>query len=179
MSISTQALWQEAYRRLILVESEFYAPETIVNRVLDALPLRLPNESYRDWFNRGQRIGKVIAFPQIKFQPSTDYQRLAASSESEDALPVKPLLSSDKRFRLTIEALVGNKLRIKLEALGLAGNRYAGCLMGIAGGNSKDNLISLIHLDEDGEGSDDLDNTLALRLALRTTVIRLVSDGDA
>lgn len=179
MSISTQTLWQEAYRRLLLVESEFFASETIVNQVLDALPLRLPAESYRDWFNRGQRIGRVIAFPKINFRPLTYVQRLAASSDSVDALQAKPLLSSDQRFRFTVEQIAPHQLRVKLEALGLASSRYAGCLMGIAGENSKDELLSLIRLDEDGEGSEDLDNTLALRLALRTPVIGLVSDSDA
>jgi hypothetical protein len=176
MLLTTQQCWQEAHRRLLLLEAEHFMFETKVEEFLATLPLRLPDESYSDWLKRGQKLAKVIPFSKINFRYITEVQRLAADSrETKDALPEKALTSNNKQFRLMVEELVENKLRLTIEALGLASSKYAQRLIGIAAENSKDDLICLIYLDEDGEGVDEsLENTPAIRQALLRPVIALI-----
>ena len=73
-----------------------------------------------------------------------------------------------------------NKVKLTLEALGLASSKYANQLIGISAENNKDNLITILHLDEDGEAVDaSLENTQTLRQALLRPVISLIKQDDA
>lgn len=181
MHFNPQQIWQAAHRRLQFIEAELPIAETKVDALLDALPLRLPAESYLDWFKRGQKMAQLIPFQKMQFLYLTDIQRLAADTrETEDALPEQPLLSSNQKFRLTVETLPRNRLKLTLEALGLASSQYANRLVGIAGANSKDQLISIIRLNMDGDGFDDtLENSSAVRQALLRPVIALIEQTDA
>lgn len=181
MNLTTEQLWQEAFKRLMLIDIEKPISESTVDDFLAGLPKRLAEENYLEWIRRGQKLAKVIAFPKVNFRYLTDVQRLAADSrEMEDALPEKPLISDNKKFKLTIKELINNKLKLKLEALSISSSKYAHQLIGIAAENSKEGLISLIYLDEDGEGIDEsLDNTPAIRQALLRPVIALVEQDDA
>jgi hypothetical protein len=176
MTLTTQQVWQEAYHRLMLVDMERPVSEETVDNFLTGLPKRLTNERFINWIKRGQKLNKILPFPTIKFRYLTDIQRLAADSrKTKDALPEKSLLSCNKQFRLTIQILENHKLRVKIEALNLASSRYAHQVIGIAATNSKEDLITLIRLDEDGEGVDDsLENTAIVRQALLRPVIALV-----
>lgn len=181
MLLTNQQLWQEAYKRLLLLETEYLVSETKLDKFLAALPLRLPDESYMEWLKRGRKIATVIPFPKINFRYLTDWQRLAADSrETKAALPEKVLTSNNKQFRLTIKELEQNKLKLTVEALNVASSKYANRLIGIAGENNKDNLICLIRLNEDGEGWDEsLENTLVTRQALLRPVIALIEQDNA
>ncbi len=181
MAFTSQQLWQEAYRRLMIIDAELPMAEEKVDQFLAMLPQRLPRENWVDWLVRGQKLAKVIPFQKMNFRYLTEVQRLAADSrEIEHALPEISLLSANQQFRLTVEALPQNKLKLILEALGVASSRYAHCLIGIAGTDSKDQLISLISLDADGEGFDEsLDNTPAVRQALLRPVIAIIEQESA
>ncbi|MCK5898923.1 MAG: hypothetical protein KAG06_07630 [Methylococcales bacterium] len=176
MTLTTQQVWQEAYQRLMLVDKERPVSEETVDNFLAGLPKRLFDESLLSWIKRGQKLNKILSFPTLKFRYLTDIQRLAADTrETQDALPEKSLLSGNKQFRLTLQVLADNKLRLKIEALNLASSRYAHRLIGIAANNSKDDLITVIRLDEDGEGIDDtLENSPIVRQALLRPVIALI-----
>ncbi len=181
MTITHQQLWKEAYKRLMLVDAEPPISEQTVDLILTELPQRLTNENYSEWLLRGKKLAKVIAFPRLKFNYLTDVQRLAADTrKTQDALPEKPLLSSNKQFRITVKELPGNKVKLTLEALGLASSKYAFQLIGVSAENNKNDLITILQLDADGEGVDDaLQNTQALREALLRPVISLIKQDDA
>lgn len=181
MTLTHQQCWKEAYQRLMLVDVRMPVSEQTIDAFLAGLPKRLENESISEWLFRGQKLAKVVAFPKLKFNYVTEIQRLAADTrKTKEALPDKPLLSSNKQFRLTVEQLPDKKVKLRLEALGLASSKYANKLMGISAKNDKDNLITILHLDEDGDGEDDtLKNTLAFRQALLRPVISHVEQGDA
>lgn len=177
MPLTRKQISQAALQRLMQLEATLPVAEAAV----DALPLRLPAESYRDWLKRGQKMSNIIPFPQMNFRYLTDVHRLAADSgDHEDALPEIPLLSDNQQFRLTVDVLPDNRLKLTLETLGLACSRYANQLIGIAASESKDQLISIMRLDADGDGVDDtLDNTAAVRHALLHPVIALIGQDDA
>ncbi len=181
MTITKQQCWEEAYRRLMLVDTEEAISEQNVDDFLEGMPKRLTNEDYSAWLLRGKKLSDVIAFPTLKFNYLTDVQRLAADSrKTKDALPEKPLLSSNKQFRLTVKELPNNKIQLTLEALGLASSKYANKYIGISAENNKNDLITVLHLDEDGEGVDEaLENTEAIRQALLRPVISLIEPGNA
>jgi hypothetical protein len=138
----------------------------------------MSEENYLDWLKRKQKTAKVISFPKMNFRYLTEVQRLAADSRDvEDALPEIPLMSANQEFRLTVESLAQNKLKLTLEALGLASSRYANCLIGISATDSKEQLICIMRLNADGDGIDDtLDNTAATRQALLRPVIGLIDE---
>jgi predicted lipoprotein len=179
MPLTLKQFLQIAYRRIMLAEAEQPISEAKVDSFLEAIPMRLPQENYVDWIKRGQKMAQVMPFPDMKFKFLTDVQRLAADSrDTEDALPEIPLMSANQQFRFTVDSLPDNKLKLTLEALGSASNTYANRLIGIAAADSKDQLISLIRLDADGDGFDDsLDNTAAVRQALLRPVIALVEQA--
>lgn len=178
MLLTTQQFWQSVCDRLLIIEAEHLIPEKKVDDFLAALPLRFPDESYMDWLKRGQKLAKVIPFPRINFRYITEVQRLAA--KTKDGLPEKALTSNNGQFRLTIKELEQNKLKLTVEALNVASSKYANRLIGIAGESNKDNLISLIYLNEDGEGCDEsLENTPAIRQALLRPVIALIEQDNA
>ncbi len=181
MTTTHQQSWKEAYKRLMLVDAEPPISEQTVDSFLAGLPKRLTDENYSDWLTRGKKLAKVIAFPTLKFTYLTDVQRLAADTrKTKNALPEKPLLSSNKQFRITIEEMPENKVKLTLEALGLASSKYANQLIGISAENNKDDLITILQLDEDGEAVDDsLENTPILRQALLRPVISLIKQDDA
>ncbi len=181
MTITHQQCWKEAYNRLMLVDTEAPISEQTIDIFLAGLPKRLANEEYSEWLFRGKKLAKVIAFPSLRFSYLTDVQRLAADTrKTKDALPEKPLLSSNKQFRITVEELPDNKVKLTLEALGLASSKYAHQLIGISAENNKDDLITILHLDEDGEAVDNtLENTQTLRQALLRPVISLIKQDDA
>ncbi|MCK4494097.1 MAG: hypothetical protein KAU26_08585 [Methylococcales bacterium] len=176
MTLTTQQVWQEAYQRLMLVDKERPVSEETVDNFLASLPKRLLDESFLNWIKRGQKLNKILSFPTLKFRYLTDVQRLAADTrKTQDALPEKSLLSCNKQFRLTFQILANNKLCLKVEALNLASSRYAYRFIGIAGNNSKDDLITMIRLNEDGEGMDEsLENSSIVRQALLRPVIALI-----
>lgn len=178
---TTQPLWQEAMNRFTMIDFEAPISEIEVDQFLAHLPMRLPNEAYTAWIKRGQQLNDAIPYQNIDFQPITHCLRLAAQSdESHETLPEEPFISNDEQFRLTLSACPDNTLKLTLQALGFACDDYANCTMGIAVGNDKEDLIAVIHLDEDGDGvSDTLDDTPAIRLALRTLVIALIERKNA
>ena len=178
MTLTTQQSWQVAYQRLLFIESENNASDTNVNRLLESLPVRLAHESYLEWLKRSIRLSNVIAFPKLKYRRLTVVQRKAAQAKDGlGTLPSTHLISQDQQFRLTITELPHNKLKIKLEALGLASSKYVHALLGISGEDSKDDLICIIRLNSDAEGEEiNMDNTVAIRQALLRPVISLINE---
>lgn len=179
--MSTQKqCWEEAYKRLTIVDTEPPISEQTIDTFLAKLPKRFTDEDYINWLFRASKLAKVVDFYSLKFNYLTDVQRLAADTrKTKDALPEKSLLSKNKQFRITIEELPNNKVKLTLEALGLASSKYAKKLIGISAENHKDNLITILHLDEDGEGVDIIENTAVLRQTLLRPVISLIEQGNA
>ena len=178
MTLSTKQSWQVAYQRLLFIENENKASDANVNRLLESLPLRLEYESYLEWIKRSIRLSNVIAFPKLKYRYLTVVQRKAAQTKGGlETLPSTQLISQDQQFRLTVTELPNNKLKIKLEALGLASNKYVQALLGISGEGNKDDLICIIRLNNDAEGEEsNMDNTVTIRQALLRPVISLITE---
>lgn len=200
--------WQEAYLRLLDRASEIQVDDAQVDDFLAAMPPRLEDESYQDWLERGQKAGmpqrltdeayedwlergkrltNVIPFRKLRFTYLTEIQRYAADTrETEDELPKIALTTVNQQFRLKVTPLPGKqeKLKLTVEALGLASTRYARKVIGIAGEigkdhlgeDSKDHLIALIRLNEDGDGEVTLDNTAIVRQALLRPIIGLADE---
>lgn len=174
MIINPKQFLQEITRRVHSIHTDVPVDQDKADLILAALPLRLPEEKMLDWFKRAQKLSTVVNFRYL-----TDIQRLVADTrETEDALPEISLTTSNQQFRLSVESLPQNKIKLTLGALGLASYEYANCLIGIAAGNSQDQLIAKIRLDAKGKGSDELDNTAANRQALLRPVIALLSEQD-
>ncbi|NOT84622.1 MAG: hypothetical protein HOP02_07565 [Methylococcaceae bacterium] len=180
MLLTPGQLMKATRQRLNIIAAEIPVAEAQLDNLLALLPLRLPEENYVDWLKRGRKMAQVMPFPNMNFQYLTEVQRLAADSrDTEDALPEIALLSTNQQFRLSVELLPQNKLKLTLEALGLASSRYAKCLIGIAAADSKDQLISIMRLNADGDGVDEsLDNSAAMRQALLRPVIALIEPAD-
>lgn len=181
MTFKDQQLWQEASRRLQLLEASLPLPDADVDAFLATLPQRLPQESYSAWLSRGQKLARVVPFSKIHFQYLTEIQILAADThDSEDALTEIPLISVNQQFRMQLTALPENKIKLTLSALGLASSRYANCVIGIAASDNKEQLISLIRLNAEGDGVDaSLEDSPVVRQALLHPVIALIEQADA
>ena len=55
MTITPQQCWNEAYKRLMLVDAETPISEQTVDSFLAGLPKRLTDENYSDWLLRGKK----------------------------------------------------------------------------------------------------------------------------
>ncbi|MEQ1638638.1 MAG: hypothetical protein ABL903_18390 [Methylococcales bacterium] len=180
MTLTPKKLWQIGYQYLQHIQSELPVAKSEVDALLKVLPLRMQKETYSEWLTRGERMAQHIPFNKIRFHYITDVQLLAADThETEDAVAQIPLITSNKEFRITIQILSKNKLKLSVEALGSACGEYANKLIGISGIDSKDQLISQILLDNRGDGFDDqLDNTPANRQVLLRPVIALLDNEE-
>lgn len=178
MAHSAMQYWEEANRRLQYIEAELPIPKSSLETLFANLPLRMPRESFGDWFKRAYKLAQIIPFPKIKFVYQAEFIRLAADSQdSVDALPDIPLFSTNEEFRLQVESMADGRLRLRVEALGMAFSRVANKRIAISGGDNKDFIISLIQLDNEGEGLDEtLEDTPAIREALLRPVIAIIEE---
>ena len=85
--------------------------------------------------------------------------------------------TEDGRFRLMLSA-EGDKIRITVEALGGAIEALAGRRLGIAGPGGEEELVAIVELDEDGDGSAEVDDRPEIRQALLQPVIGLIEDAE-
>lgn len=180
MKFTQQQLWREVFDRLHVVENETKVSEQQVDALLNLLPRRLPKETLMQWFIRGQGLINEVYLPQVDFHSLTEFNNLAASSSLPiDELLQKPRITNDKQFRLSVLDQSELQLTLKLEALGRASFKYANCLMGIAAQADKDDLIAVLKLDEDGEGSVTVGNNKSIQYALLEPIIALIESYNA
>jgi hypothetical protein len=106
------------------------------------LPKRLENEHVMDWLRRirrtyGRRLSDV----------SQIVRRAAADNRLTDAI----LYTPDESLRLTIRQLEQG-IHVKVDALGLALDRYANRTIGISSAQALNRFIAVIALDASGQG---------------------------
>ncbi len=181
MTFKDHQLWQEAARRLALLEASLPIHEADVDALLATLPQRFAQESYSAWLSRGQKLARMVPFSKIQFHYLTEVQILAADTyDSADALTEIPLISVNQQFRIQLTPISGNKIQLRISALGVASSRYSNCIIGIAASDTKEQLISLIRLNADGDGLDEsLEDSPVIRQALLHPVIALIEQADA
>lgn len=179
------ALWREAERRLQLTDTEPPLSMARIDALLDVLGPRRQGESLEAWLTRGQGAGasetrpsaEIIPFSprRQRFVPVAEMVRLAADTSGPDVpLPTRELETEDGRFRLRVRQ-EGDQIVVELQALGLASDAYAGRTVGIAGAD-KALPVAVLELDEDGDGSVRLPDSVTLRRALLRPVVGLVED---
>ncbi len=186
-------LWYNVKISLELLRVEPPASRKEVDNLLALLPKRQDDESFRQWLERSQDDMQLWAFePKAAessqqglecsqddmqlwmFEPITEIIRLAAdTSGSKWPLPDPrcALESQDGQFRLYISARYQGKIILKIEALGFAADKFARQSIGIAGGPSVEAVIARIELNEDGDGSIEIDDQPKVRKALLKPII--------
>lgn len=181
------ALWREAERRLRLIDTEPPLSMKRVDALLDVLGPRQQGESLEAWLVRGHGAGasetrpsaEIIPFSprRQRFVPVAEIVRLAADTSGPDVpLPARELETDDGRFRLRVRQ-EGDQVVVELQALGLASDAYAGRTVGIAGPDGDGTRpVAVLELDEDGDGSVRLPDSVTLRRALLRPVVGLIED---
>lgn len=179
------AMWQEAERRLRLVDRAPPLQMAQVDALLAAVGPRRRDESLRDWLQRSQApaptpidrpSAEIIRFSprQHRFQPVAEITRLAADTAGADlALPSRELETADGRFRLEVTS-EGDQVVIRVQTLGFAADEFAGRRLGLAAAGA--DPVALIQLDDDGDGEVRLPDTKELRQALLQPVVGTVED---
>lgn len=158
--------------------------------LLGQLPRRQGNETVGERLRRMTpvRTQQKPSAP-ISFRPLVGIERWAASSVDHFPLPDpgQPLESGDGRFRLWIEA-EADSLEIRFEALGFAIDDFANQRVGLLRWQSEyadvksvlqlpaDQFIAVFQLDEDGDGSCQIRDSIETRQALLRPGIVLVED---
>lgn len=182
------ALWREAERRLRLVDVERPLPMARVDALLETLGPRRRDESIREWLQRGRRTepteperpsAEIIPFNprHQRFAPVAEITRLAADTSGPDIpLPARELETADGRFRFRT-TLEGDQILITVQALGLAADEFARRLIGIASAEGDGEPVAILQLDEDGDGSVRLPDSMELRRALLRPVIGLIENA--
>lgn len=160
-SPETKARWRTLWRRLDSVRFDPLPTEAELAQALAGLPVRQADEPLADWLNRAKtaaessaspvRRGAVVPFPKARLRPLAEI-RLKAAADEKYPLPQRPVETPDRQFRLTITQ-VKEGLKVFVEALGLAMDRYAGQYIGIAASEDLGSLVAVLFLNEDGEAA--------------------------
>jgi hypothetical protein len=177
------ALWQLARQGL---ESKNLKPaisSELANRLCTQLPVQQKDETLGNLIRRAstrtRSMAEVKQFkpkPSKRFKPVAEFMRLAADShDTEMPLPdpESVLESADSQFRLRVTAING-RIEILIQVLGFAADQFANCCIGLADPGNENVLIAEITLDQDGDGSCQVEDTPRLRRALLKPLIVLV-----
>ncbi|MCP4406514.1 MAG: hypothetical protein GY807_01895 [Gammaproteobacteria bacterium] len=182
------AIWHELERLLTIMSVDKPMSKDEVRRLLAQLPPRIDKETVGDRIRRMSQNSESRA---VAFMPLADIDRMAADSSQEEIPlpdPGRALESNDGRFRLSITSKE-NKIHILIEALGFAADDFANKRIGLVGKGdwypgsggavrlSRDDLVAIIKLDQDGDGEGLIDDRKELRQALLHPVIGVVEDG--
>ncbi|MGI9485976.1 MAG: hypothetical protein ACR2RF_08875 [Geminicoccaceae bacterium] len=182
-----KSLWQLAAHRLQLVDVEPPVTADMVDQLLQQLGPRSDNQQTGDWLKGAaeqsavdhSQTAEVIRFDpkRQRFTQIAEFTRLAADSGAgEVPLPAAPLETSDGRFRLDIQGVDDQMIRVLIQALGDASDALAGRLIGLAAEGNYETLIGLVELDEDGDGMIRLHDDEATRKALLRPVLGTIDD---
>ncbi len=175
--------WLTLWRGLNAVRFDPLPTEEEVRQVLTGLPERRADETLSDWLHRAQRPeptirrGVVLPFTRPRLRALAEIRLKAAAGELY-ALPAQPVETPDQAFRLSISP-AADGLRVFIEALGLAIDRYAGQYIGIAASTDPDTLVVAVQLDGEGEGVAVVDDNEQTRKVLCVKpVVCLIDAGD-
>lgn len=182
-----KTFWQLAAHRLQLVDVERPVTTDTVDQLLQQLGPRTADQRIGDWLQGAaeqntveqSQSAEVISFDpkRHRFTQIAEFTRLAADSgASEVPLPAAPLETSDGRFRLDIQGVDDQMIRVLIQALGDASDVLAGRLIGLAAEGNYETLIGLVELDEDGDGMIRLHDDEATRKALLRPVLGMIDD---
>ena len=184
------ALWRRAANRLALVDVEPPVSMAEVNAVYDIVGARPISASLSAWLARGalaeepetpsqsgsDNVTSLADFRQ-RFRPVATFVRLAADSAGPDiGLPSRPLETDDGQFRLSATAEEG-RLRVEIQALGMASSDWSERRMGLSGSGDQQPLLSVFTFDEDGDAILFIDDTPAHRRALLRPVIGAIDEA--
>ncbi len=182
-----KTLWQQAARRLWLVDVEPPVSMDTVDQLLEKLGPRGEDQPLGVWLGRaaeadeveGGPTAEVISFDprRQRFNQIAEFTRLAADSAGgEIPLPAAPLETGDGRFRLDIAEAGDQMIRVLIQALGDASDELAGRLVGLAAEGSYETLVGLVELDDDGDGMIRLHDDETTRRALLRPVLGTIDD---
>ncbi len=177
------ALWQLARQRLALKQLKPTVSSELVTRFRAQLPARQEDDTLEALIRRAssnsQSTAEIKTFkpkPTKQFKPLAEFMRFAADTH-EDEIPLPDaesvLESVDGRFRLRITA-INDHIDIFIQALGFAADEFANSCIGLFDPSDKNRPITIMTLDQDGDGHSQVKNTLNLRRALLKPVIVLV-----
>ncbi len=178
------ALWQLARQRVELKRIKPAISSELVGRLRAQLPIQKKDESLGDLIRRASssNIQSPVEIKPFKprsarqYKPLTEFIRLAADSD-DTALslpdPETVLESADGQFRLRV-TLINNRIEILIQALGFAADQYANCCIGLTEPGDENQIVAEITLDQDGDGSCQVEDTKRLRRALLKPFIVLV-----
>ncbi len=175
------ALWRLARQRLELKQLTPTVSSDLVDRFRTQLPTQLKDETLGDLIRRSSTQSKVEIKPfkpkaTKQFKPLTEFIRLAADSHDTDMplpYPESELESADGQFRLKVTES-NSLVNIVIQALGFAADQFANRSIGLVDPNDETKLIAEIILDQDGDGSCQLDDSQNLRRTLLNPVIVLI-----
>jgi hypothetical protein len=181
------ALLRQAQRRLRHLQCTLPGDIAEADRLLGLLPARQDQETVGDRLRRMTRLQAVMP---LTFRPLIAIERWAAESgEAQYPLPEpgKALESSDGRFRLRITA-EGGRLRIDIQALGFAVDEFANRRIGLVRWRPafdradqphrlpNDEVVAVIDLDDEGDGTTWLEDRPEIRYALLFPGIGLIDE---
>lgn len=119
----------------------------------------------------------LCPFLWFRLQPLAEQELLAAKSQGQP-LPSGPILFPDGDFRLTVSEQAG-KLRLFIEALGIAIDTYQHRYIGIAHGRDLPSVLAVVRLDEEGEAEAWLEDSAQVRAWLFQPTLLLIEADDA
>ncbi len=177
------ALWQLARQRLESKKLKPTISSELVDRLHTQLPTQQKDETLGDLIRRSSTSTRPTAEikqfkpkPSKRFKPVAEFIRLAADShDTEMPLPhpESVLESENGQFRLRVTVING-RIEILIQALGFAADQFANRCIGLADPGDENVLIAEITLDQDGDGSCQVEDTPRLRHALLKPLIVLV-----
>lgn len=178
------SLWLTAWHHLHALDRRPPLSGVDVGQLLQLLPERDAGESVAAWLGRRAArpaSAQVIAFPGRvrRFQPVTEFYRMAADSGSERyPLPETTLESADGRLWLSVDKQ-GDELELTVQAVGMAVDELAGKCVGLAADATPGSLVAAVILDEQGEGRCLVADTDAVRQALLHPIVGIVEFSES
>ena len=124
-----------------------------IGNMLAGLPERWVDEDIAAWIER-VRLASTRRFSGI----TEIVRHAAADAEFSNAV----LYTEDESFRISIQQLTEG-IEVKVEALGLAVEKYAHCTIGISNRNPDDGFIAIVLLDAVGDGTMVFENNIHTR----------------
>lgn len=177
------ALWLLARQRLELKNLKPAISSEFADRLRTQLPVQQKDETLGNLIRRASTHTRPTAEVRPfkpksskRYKPVAEFMRLAADShDTEMPLPdpENVLESADSQFRLRVTVING-RIEILIQALGFAADQFANCCIGLADPSDENMLIAEITLDQDGDGSCQVEDTSRLRRALLKPLIVLV-----
>jgi len=176
-------LWLAAWHHLHAADRRVQVSTAAVEQLLEVLPERGDSETVAAWLLRARPVSsaRVIAFPGKvrRFQPVTEFYRMAADSGSERyPLPETTLESADGRLWLSVSKQ-GEELEFTVQAVGMAIDELAGKCIGLAADTTPDALVAAVLLDEQGEGCSVVADTETVRKALLHPVVGIIDFSES